>query len=69
MALNESCLDINVTLLSNGIYSISEKNYDLLKGNNTLFMGNVIKITYTINNQEITKEYVEYFNNIKPRNW
>ena len=66
---NGNKVDINVTLLSNGIYSISENNYDLLKGNNTLFMGNVIKITYTINNQEITKEYVEYFNNIKPRNW
>ena len=58
--------NIAITKIDNNLYEIDKNSYDILKGNNTLFAGNIINIKYSINNQEISRNYVEYFNMIKP---
>ena len=63
---NGNMTNIAITKINNNLYEIDKNSYDILKGNNTLFAGNIINIKYSINNQEISKNYVEYFNMIKP---
>ena len=64
MKNNKLIKNINIIKKNNNILNVSKDDYNLLRENNTMFGNKIIRITYTINKQEVSADYYEILGNL-----
>ena len=64
MKNNKLIKNINIIKKNNNILNVSKDDYNLLRENNTMFGNKIIRITYTINKQEVSADYYEVLGNL-----
>ena len=64
MKNNKLIKNINIIKKNNNILNVSKDDYILLRENNTMFGNKIIRITYTINKQEVSADYYEILGNL-----